>query len=89
MVSHSKNNVETEEDLRVVLKFINDLMDEEPFTLDDAGIEGVHYEIDDEGVYVRLDDEVATRSTTIFSFVSSIRISNSFPFKQPICQLSQ
>lgn len=51
-----KNNVETEEDLRVVLKFINDLMDEEPFTLMTQGIEGVHYEIDDEGVYVRLDD---------------------------------
>ncbi|UJF15670.1 extracellular solute-binding protein [Jeotgalibaca sp. MA1X17-3] len=51
-----KTNVETEEDLKVVLQFINDLIDEEPFTLMTQGVEGVHYEISDDGVYNKLDD---------------------------------
>lgn len=52
-----KSNVETEEDLRVVLQFINDMMDVEPYTLMTHGIEGVHYEMDGE-IVNRLDDAV-------------------------------
>ena len=51
-----KSNVETEDDLRVVLQFINDLMDIEPYTLMTHGVEGVHYEMLDGDVYSRLDD---------------------------------
>src|SRR5699024_8204625 len=50
-----KSNVPTEEDLRVVLKLINDLMDIEPYTLMTHGIEGVHYEMDGD-VVKRIDD---------------------------------
>ncbi|MDE1549430.1 extracellular solute-binding protein [Jeotgalibaca caeni] len=53
-----KTNVETEEDLLVVLQFINDLMDMEPYTLMTHGIEGVHYEIAEGDIYKRLDDTV-------------------------------
>lgn len=51
-----KSEVKTEADLKVVLQFINDLMDEEPFNLMTNGIEGVHYEITDDGAYKRTDD---------------------------------
>ncbi len=52
----SKANVKTEDDLRVVLQFINDLMDIEPFTLMTEGIEGVHYELAEGDVLKRIDD---------------------------------
>src|SRR5690625_7257205 len=41
--------VESEDDLREVLGFIDSLLDEEPFTLMTQGIEGEHYEVDDDG----------------------------------------
>lgn len=49
-----KSYVKTEDELRVVLKFINDLMDEEPYILMTEGIEGRHFEVVD-GIYKRLD----------------------------------
>ncbi|MBS4462197.1 MULTISPECIES: extracellular solute-binding protein [unclassified Facklamia] len=51
-------NVKTEEDLRVLLKFVNDLMDEEAYMLMTGGIEGKHYEFDDEGVYKIIDSDL-------------------------------
>lgn len=53
-----KSNVKTEDDLKVVLKFINDLIDEDVYTLMSMGIEGVHYNITDDGVYERTDDKL-------------------------------
>src|SRR5699024_4764420 len=46
--------VETEDELREVLSFIDSLLDEEPFTLITQGIEGEHYEVDADGVYSRI-----------------------------------
>lgn len=46
MISFPKSEVEDEEELRRLLKFINDLMSEEVYTLMSYGIEGVHYTID-------------------------------------------
>lgn len=46
--------VETEEDLREVLGFIDSLLDEEAFTLMTQGIEDEHYEVDADGVYSRI-----------------------------------
>lgn len=51
-----KQKVETEADLKVVLKFINDLIDEEAYTYMTQGIEGVHYEITEDGSYEKLDN---------------------------------
>lgn len=53
-----KSNVKTEDDLKVVLKFINDLIDEDVYTLMSMGVEGVHYNITDDGVYERTDDKL-------------------------------
>ena len=46
-----KQNVKTKADLKVVLKFINDLMDKKPYVLMTEGIKGVHYDINDKGEY--------------------------------------
>lgn len=62
-----KTSVETEEDLRVVLGVINDLIDIEPYTLMTQGIEGVHYEIDEDGVYQRIDDTAWQQEVQPFS----------------------
>ncbi|WP_071131018.1 extracellular solute-binding protein [Enterococcus timonensis] len=62
-----KQNVETEADLAVVLQFINDLMDPEPFTLMTQGVEGIHYEIDENGAYERIDDQLWQQEVQPFS----------------------
>lgn len=62
-----KSEVETEEDLAVVLQFINDLMDEEPFRLMTEGVEGVHFEINENDEYVRIDDDQWQQEVQPFS----------------------
>ncbi|MGO4936028.1 extracellular solute-binding protein [Fundicoccus sp. Sow4_H7] len=51
-----KTNVKTEEDLLVVLGVIDKLIDIDPYTWMTQGIEGEHYEIDENGAYKRIDD---------------------------------
>lgn len=51
-----KSVVKTEKDLKKVLKFIDSLIDEEAFTLETQGIEGVHYQIKD-GIYEKIDSK--------------------------------
>lgn len=50
-----KSKVPTESELSVVLQFINDLMDEEPFTLMTQGIAGTHYLINEKQEYEKID----------------------------------
>lgn len=66
LLSIPVNEVETEDDLRAVLQFINDLMDEEVYMLMTAGVEGVHYETDG-NVTVRLDDDLWQQEVQPFS----------------------
>jgi putative aldouronate transport system substrate-binding protein len=49
------SEVETEEDLKRVLGFIDKLMDEEAYGLMTNGVEGEHYEVDDDGVVTIID----------------------------------
>jgi putative aldouronate transport system substrate-binding protein len=53
-----KSEVESEEELKKVLGFIDKLMDEEAFGLMTNGIEGTHYEVDGDGV-VTVTDQTA------------------------------
>ncbi|MEU4362772.1 extracellular solute-binding protein [Promicromonospora sp. NPDC023987] len=53
-----KSEVETEDDLRKVLGFIDKLMDEEAYGLMTNGVEGTHYEVDGDGV-VTITDQTA------------------------------
>lgn len=49
MVAISKQNIKTEEQLRQVLQFLNDLNDGDVLTAIDYGFEGVTYSIDEDG----------------------------------------
>lgn len=51
-----KSNVKTEDDLKIVLKFINDMCDETPYTLMTQGEKDIHYTVTEDGAYKRLDD---------------------------------
>jgi putative aldouronate transport system substrate-binding protein len=53
-----RSEVESEEELKKVLGFIDKLLDEEAFGLMTNGIEGTHYEVDGEGV-VTVTDQTA------------------------------
>lgn len=53
-----KSEVETEEELKVVLGFLDKLSSEEAFMLMTNGIEGTHYEQDADGVVQILDESV-------------------------------
>lgn len=52
-----KSKVEDEDQLRVILKFINDLLDEKPFELMTIGIEGQHWELDENDAVIRIDED--------------------------------
>jgi len=49
-----RSSVETEADLRVVLGFIDKLLDPEAFDLMTNGVEGTHYELDEAGVVTQI-----------------------------------
>ncbi|GAA0356504.1 extracellular solute-binding protein [Alkalibacterium iburiense] len=66
LLSIPVNEVETEEELRDVLQFLNDIIDEEVYMLMTAGIEGVHYEVDG-NTTVRLDDDLWQQEVQPFS----------------------
>ncbi|WP_423253376.1 extracellular solute-binding protein [Melissococcus plutonius] len=50
----SKQNVKTEKDLKVVLKFINDLMNEEPYKLMSFGEKDIHYKVNKGNIYEKI-----------------------------------
>lgn len=56
MLAISKTEAKTEDDLKKVLQFLDDISNEEGETLAYNGVEGIHYEIVD-GVYKPSDDE--------------------------------
>ncbi|GIN71861.1 sugar ABC transporter substrate-binding protein [Bacillus sp. J14TS2] len=51
LLAFPRSEVKDEAELKRLLKFVNDLMDPEMFTLMTYGIEGTHYEINDDGAY--------------------------------------
>ncbi|MFS0636771.1 extracellular solute-binding protein [Mesobacillus foraminis] len=57
LLAFPKSEVKTEAELKRVLQFVNDLMDKEVFMLMTGGIEGKHYEFDENGAYKILDND--------------------------------
>ncbi|MFC7681413.1 extracellular solute-binding protein [Paenibacillus sp. GCM10028914] len=57
LMAFPKSEVKDEAELKRILKFINDLMDEEIFALMTYGIEGVHYSIDADMAVTILDQK--------------------------------
>ncbi|WP_416151629.1 extracellular solute-binding protein [Salipaludibacillus sp. HK11] len=49
LLAISTTSVETEDELKRVLQFLNDLNDEEPQNLSYNGVEGIHHEINEDG----------------------------------------
>lgn len=60
MIVISKSKVKTEEELRRVLQFINDMNDAEMLKLIEFGYEGVSYQLDENGYGVYLTEEEKT-----------------------------
>ncbi|NEE04758.1 extracellular solute-binding protein [Phytoactinopolyspora halotolerans] len=82
-----RSTVETEEELRVVLGFIDSLLDEEPFTLMTNGIEGDHFEFDDDGVVSILDQTKWEQEVQPFASSRPSDLVVTFPSAQPYVDL--
>lgn len=80
------SEVEDEDELRVVLQFVNDLMDEEAYSLMTHGIDGVHSEFDGD-VVVRLDDDLWQQEVQPFSSSRPKEIGYDFVSDNPIKEL--
>lgn len=79
-----KSSVETEADLKVVLGFINDLMDEEAFDLMTNGVEGTHYELDADGVVTILDEAVWEQEVQPFGSSRPSEVVKAFKSSNPL-----
>ncbi|MEC6747981.1 extracellular solute-binding protein [Marinilactibacillus sp. XAAS-LB27] len=66
LLAFPRSEVADEDELRAVLQFVNDLHDEEVYTLMSSGIEGVHHEMDG-NVSTRLDEDLWQQEVQPFS----------------------
>lgn len=67
MLAFPKSAVKTEAELKRVLQFVNDLMNEDTFMLMTGGIKDTHYTIDENGAYKILDSELWQKDVQGFS----------------------
>ncbi|MDQ0086949.1 putative aldouronate transport system substrate-binding protein [Paenibacillus anaericanus] len=79
LMAFPKTVVKTEAQLKRILKFVNDICDEEVSMYMTRGIEGVHYEYDAEGVTHIINKDLYTAEVTPFS--SSRPMPTLFPLK--------
>lgn len=75
----SKSSVKTEEDLHVVLQFLNDLMDEDAFSLMTNGVEGEHFTLTDDGVVDIIDQEAWGKDVEIFKSLRPSELVTTYP----------
>ncbi|MBW4081348.1 extracellular solute-binding protein [Paenibacillus sp. S150] len=67
LLAFPKSEVKTEAELKRLLQFVNDLIDEKAFMLMTGGIEGTHYEYDENGAYKILNTELWQADVQPFS----------------------
>lgn len=67
LMAFPKSEVKTEAELKRLLQFVNDLIDEEVFMLMTGGIEGEHYEVGENGEFKILDNEKWQQDVQPFS----------------------
>lgn len=67
LMAFPKSEVKTEAELKRLLKFVNDLIDEKAFMLMTGGIEGTHYEYDENGAFKILNTELWQADVQPFS----------------------
>lgn len=91
LLAFPKTEVESEAELKRILQFINDLIDEEVFMLMTGGIEGTHYEIDENGAFQIIDNELWQKDVQPFSSSRPSEITHSLidanPAKQQVNEL--
>lgn len=75
----SKSSVRTEDELRVVLQFLNDLMDEDAFSLMSNGIEGEHFSLSDDGVVDIIDQDAWGKEVEIFKSLRPSELVTTYP----------
>lgn len=67
LLAFPKSEVKTEAHLKRLLQFVDNLIDEEVYMLMTGGIEGVHYEFDENGAYKVIDSELWQADAQPFS----------------------
>ncbi|MDP4097843.1 hypothetical protein OIN60_13790 [Paenibacillus sp. P96] len=67
LLAFPKSEVESEAELKRLLKFVDDLIDEEVYMYMTGGIEGVHYEIDENGAFKKIDQDLWQADVQPFS----------------------
>jgi putative aldouronate transport system substrate-binding protein len=67
LMAFPKSEVKTEDELKRLLQFINDMIDEEVFLLMTGGVEGTHYEIDADGAFQIIDSDLWQKEVQPFS----------------------
>ncbi|GGO04055.1 extracellular solute-binding protein [Saccharibacillus kuerlensis] len=86
LLAFPRSEVKDEAELKRVLKFVNDLMDEETYALMTYGIEGTHYKLDDQGAATILDSDLWQQEVQPFAASrpkeSGYDIHDSDPLKQ-------
>jgi putative aldouronate transport system substrate-binding protein len=58
LLAFPRSEVKDEAELKSVLKFVNDLLDKDIYTLMTYGIEGTHYKLNNEGAYEIIDQDL-------------------------------
>jgi len=88
LMAFPKSEVESEEELKRILQFINDLIDEEVFMLMTGGIEGTHYELGENGEFKVLDDALWQKDVQPFASSRPSEITHSIVDADPSKQLA-
>jgi putative aldouronate transport system substrate-binding protein len=88
LMAFPKSEVKTEAQLKRLLQFINDLIDEEAFMLMTGGIEGTHYEYDESGAYKVLNKDLWQADVQPFSSSRPSEIAYSLKDANPEKQLA-
>jgi putative aldouronate transport system substrate-binding protein len=88
LMAFPKSEVKNEAELKRLLQFINDLIDEEVFMLMTGGIEGTHYELDENGAFNILDNALWQKDTQPFSSSRPSEITHNLIDADPSKQLA-
>lgn len=88
LMGFPKSEVKTEAELKKLLQFINDLIDDEVFMYMTGGVEGTHYEFDADGAFKILDQDLWQAEVQPFSSTRPSEISMTLKDANPEKQLS-
>lgn len=88
LLAFPKSEVKTEAELKRLLQFVNDLIDEEAYLLMTGGIEGTHYEYDEDGAFKIIDTELWQADVQPFSSSRPSEVTYSLKDANPEKQLA-